>query len=59
MIQKTVFCEELEQVFYHFLKYRPKILLGNLHNKIEREYILKPTIRNEVYIRIVMIKVLE
>jgi len=36
-----------------------KILLGDLHDKTEGEDILKPTIRNEVYIRRVMIIDLE
>jgi hypothetical protein len=36
-----------------------KILLGDLHDKMEGPDILKPTIRNEVYIRIVMIILLE
>ena len=51
---KDSFCEELEQVFNHFPKYHMKSLLGDLHDKMERQDILKPTIRNEVYIRIVM-----
>ena len=38
---KDSFYEELEQVFYHFPKYRMKILLG------ERENIFKPTVGNE------------
>jgi len=38
------FCEELEQVFDHFPKYRMKILLGDFNAKVERENIFKPTI---------------
>ena len=47
MIQKTVFYEELEQVFYHFPKCHIKILLGNFNAKLVREEIFKPTIANE------------
>ena len=50
----SFFCEELEQVFYHFPKYHMKTVLGDLHDKMVGTDILKPTIRNEVYIRIVM-----
>jgi hypothetical protein len=34
MIQKTVFFEELEQVFYNFPKYHMKILLGDFNAKL-------------------------
>ena len=37
------FCEELEQVCYHFPKYSMKILL-DFNAKVERENILKPAI---------------
>ena len=40
------FCEELEQVFYHFPKYHMKILLRDFNAKLGREDILKPTIGN-------------
>jgi len=47
MIHKTVFYEELEQVFYHFPKYQPKILLGDFNAKVGRENIFKPIIGDE------------
>jgi len=47
MIQKTVFCKELEQVFDHFPNYHMKILLGDFNAKVGRENIYKPTIGNE------------
>ena len=47
MCQKTVFYEELEQVFDHFPKYHMKILLGDFNAKVGRENIFKPTIGNE------------
>jgi hypothetical protein len=56
---KDSICEELESVFDHFPKYHMKIVLGDLHDKMVGEGILKPTIRNEVYIRILKIIVLE
>jgi len=46
MIQKTVFYEDLEQVFNHFPKYHMKSLLGDFHAKVGRENIFKPTIGN-------------
>ena len=33
--------------FYHFHKYRKKILLGDCNSKVEGENIFKPTSRNE------------
>jgi hypothetical protein len=39
--------EELEQVFYEFLKYHIKVLLGDFNDKVGREDIFKPTIGNE------------
>ena len=45
------FYEELEQVFNNFPNYYMKILLGDTNAKVGRE--------NRVYIRIVMIMVLE
>jgi hypothetical protein len=56
---KDSFYEELEQIFVHFPKYHMKILLGDLSAKVGRENIFKPTIGNEVYIRIVTIMGLE
>ena len=41
------FCEELEQVFDDFPKYRMKILLVDFNAKVGRENIFKPTIENE------------
>jgi hypothetical protein len=39
MVQKTVFYEELEQVFDSFPKYHMKILLGDFDAKVgKREY---------------------
>jgi len=46
MIQKTVFYDELEQVFDHFPKYHTKILLGDFNAKVGRENIFKPKIGN-------------
>jgi exonuclease III len=44
---KDSFCEELEQVFYHFPKYHMKILLGDFNAKLGKEDTFKPTIGNE------------
>ena len=57
---KDGFYEEIEQVFYHFPKYRMKILLGDFNAKVGKENIFKLTSGNMGdYIRIVMIMVLE
>jgi len=56
---KGSFCEELEQVFYHFCKYHTKILLQDFSAKVGRENIFKPTIGNEGLNQDVMIMVLE
>jgi hypothetical protein len=53
------FYEELEQDFDHFPKYNMKIILRDFNVKFGGENILKPTIANGNYIRIVMIRVLE
>ena len=45
---KDSFCEELEQVFDHFPKYRMKILLGYFNAKVGKENIFKPTIGQEI-----------
>ena len=45
---KDRFCEELEQVFYHFPKYHMKFLLGDFNAKVGRENIFKLTIGNEI-----------
>ena len=56
---KDSFYEELEQVFEHFHMYHMKILFENFNAKVERENIFELTIGNRVYIRIIMIMVLE
>ena len=55
---KDNFYEELEQVFYHFPKYHMTILL-DFNAKLGRDDIFKPTIGNEICMRIIMIIVLE
>jgi hypothetical protein len=52
---KDWFYEELELVFDQFLKYRVEITLRDFSGKIGREFIFKPTIRNESSHEIVMI----
>jgi exonuclease III len=52
---KDSFYEELERVFDKFPKYHMKILLGDFNAKVGREDIFKPTIGNEVYMKLVMI----
>jgi len=47
MTQKTVCCEELEQVFDQFPTYHTKIMSGDFNAKLGREEIFKLTIRNE------------
>ena len=47
------------QVFDHFPKYHMKILLGDFNVKVGRENIFKPKLGMRVYIRVVMIMVLE
>jgi hypothetical protein len=44
---KDSFFKELVQVFYHFLRYNMKILLGNFNAEVGRENIFKLTIGNE------------
>ena len=53
------FYEELEQVFNHFPVYYTKILLGDFNAKLGRATIFVPTLGMRVYIRIVMIMLLE
>ena len=56
---KDSFFEELEQVFDHFPKYHIKIILGDFHAKVGRENIFKLQLGITVYLRIVMIMLLE
>ena len=51
--------EELEHVFYHFPKYHMKILLGDFNVKVGRENIFNRKLGMRVYIRIIMIMVLD
>jgi hypothetical protein len=44
---KDNFYEELGRVFDQFTRYDMKILLGDFNEKVGREDIFKPTIRNE------------
>jgi len=44
---KDSFYEELEQVLYHFLKYRMEIPLGYFEAKMGRQNIFKPTMDDE------------
>ena len=53
------FYEELEQVFEHFPNNQMKALLGDFNAKVGREDIFKPITGMRVYIRIIMIMVLE
>jgi len=46
-------------VFHHFPKNHIKILLGDFKEELGREDIFKPTIGMRVYIRIVMITMLQ
>ena len=56
---KDGFYEELEQVFDHFPKYDMKIVLGVINEKWGERIILNRQLGMRVYIRIVMIMVLE
>jgi len=56
---KDSFYEESEQVLDHFPKYHMKILLGDFNAKVGRENNFKLTNGMIVYIRKVMIMVLE
>ena len=51
--------EELGHVFDHFYKYHMKILLGEFNAKLGRQDISTQQLGMRVYIRIVMIMVLE
>jgi hypothetical protein len=46
-VSRDRFYEELEQVFGHFPQYHMKNLLEGFNAKLEKEYILYPTIGNE------------
>jgi hypothetical protein len=46
MIKET-FYEEIEQVFYHFLKHHMKILVGDFNVKVGRYNFFRPTIGHE------------
>jgi hypothetical protein len=59
MIQKTVFYKELEQVFDNFRKYHTKILLGDFNAKVGERIFSSRLLGMRVYIRIIMIMVLE
>jgi len=56
---KDSFYEELEQGFDHFLKYHTKTLLRDFNGKLGVEDIFNRQLGMTVYIRIVMIKLLE
>ena len=56
---KDSFYEELEQNFDQFPRYHLKILLGDFNAKTGQEDIFTLTIGKEVYIKLVMITVLD
>ena len=56
---KESFCEELEQVFDHFPKYRMKILLGDFNAKVGERLFSNQQLDRRVSIRIVMIMELD
>ena len=56
---KDSFYEELEQVFEHFPKYHMKIILGDCNVKLGERIFSNRQLGIRVYIRIVMIMVLE
>jgi hypothetical protein len=47
MIQKGIFCVELERVVDQFLKYWMNILLGDFSAKIDTADIIRPTVGNK------------
>jgi hypothetical protein len=57
--KKDRFYKELECVFYHFLKYHMKILLGDFIAKVRREDFSNQQSGMRVYIKLVMIMGLE
>jgi hypothetical protein len=56
---KDSFYKELEHVFNKFPKFHMKILLGGFNAEVGREGIFKSTIRDESYMKLVMIMELE
>ena len=56
---KDSFYEELEQVFDHFPKYHMKIILGNFNEKVGNRIFSNQQLGMRVYIRTVMVMVLE
>jgi len=56
---KDSFYEELEQVFDHFHKYRMKILLGDFNAKVGKRIFSNRQLGMRVYIRVVIIMVLD
>ena len=59
MIQKAVFMRIRAGFFYHFPKYHIKILLGDFNAKWGERIFSNRQLEMRVYIRIVMIMVLE
>ena len=57
--EKSDESKELEQVFYQFPRYHMKILLGDFNAKVGRENISNQQLGMKVYIKIVVIMVLE
>jgi hypothetical protein len=56
---KDSFYEELEQFFYYFPNCHMKLLLGDFTAKVRRQNIFKPALGLRIYIRIIVIMVLE
>jgi hypothetical protein len=42
-----IFCEDLGRIFDQFPRYDMVMFLGDFNAKIGREYVIKPTIRND------------
>ena len=58
MIQKTGFMRIKSRFFYHFPKYRMKILLGEFNETVGERIFSNRQLGKRVFIRIVMIMVL-
>jgi hypothetical protein len=58
-VSKDSFCEELEQVFHHFLKYHIKVLLQILMKNWGERIFPNLKLGIRVYIKKIMIMVLE